>query len=184
LEEKLDGLFTLLKGGAQPTPHASPSENTDAFPELPEIIEDHGGTLVNPKASFFPPPKRRNVPSHSAGYPTPSDSSSSDYYPSLAEAEELLHFFRTQMLSGFPFMVMPIYANSYQFQREHPFLWLCIMAVTSRSTEQQAALGKVRFLSLMLSPSLTHIYTNTHSLILSLMLSLILSFPTPCLNIC
>jgi hypothetical protein len=99
LEEKLDGLFTLLKASAQPTPRASPSANTIALSDLPEIVDDDRGALVDPQASFFPPPKRRNILSHSAGYPTPSDSSSNDYHPSFAEAEELLHFFRTQRLS-------------------------------------------------------------------------------------
>lgn len=49
---------------------------------------------------------------------------------------------------------MPAYSNACQFHREHPFLWLCIMAVATRSTKQQAYLGRVRSGSILLVPAL------------------------------
>lgn len=192
MEEKLDGLFTLLRAGAQPTPNTSPrpgntdlftllksganptprasstAANTDIFPELPESV-DH-----DPQRSFFPPPNRSNVSSQPAGYPTPSDTSS-DLYPSLAEAEEQLNFFTTQMLGFFPFIIMPAYSNACQFHREHPFLWLCIMAVATRSTKQQAYLGRVRSGSLLLVPALALMLVITLALSLDLTALFLLS---------
>lgn len=201
LEEKLDGLFSLLKSGAQPT--VDPSVRPTTQPDAPAVAHAQSGVLsgaksgvasvaeasavsyqqtcspvyrndpsygvslaspdivlpdprtgrvpdiaynkdalVNPPANFFQPKRSAPPSSASTAYYTPDDATSASPYPSADEAKTLLKIFENRMLRYFPFMRMPPYADSYDFRTEHPFLFLCIMAVASRSTEQQGILGK------------------------------------------
>ncbi|KAL7813924.1 hypothetical protein V8C44DRAFT_326703 [Trichoderma aethiopicum] len=59
--------------------------------------------------------------------------------PTPSEAEVYLIKFR-QWLEFFPFMHLPPDVTAEALHREHPFLWLCIMSVTSMSMPQQAAM--------------------------------------------
>lgn len=207
LEEKLDGLFSLLKSGAQPsaqasaqptvqsctqptitpastqleTPEDSHSDDTSgasagatrvaeasnlschhffcsefsvgAFrSEFPASPDARNGRLfeaayekdvgVDPPANFFRARRSALPSSASIAYHTPNDATSSYPYPSPDDANVQLRFFASRMLQYFPFMEMPPYSNSLDFRIEHPFLFLCIIAVASKSTEQQVALGK------------------------------------------
>ena len=206
LEEKLDGLVSLLTSGAQPNsqitaqPDAHPTvhpttggaaaehqqspgstalgghsgsvpgylhptaneidPNHHVFLESPDISlsdprtgrlsdkESNKDVLVHPPTNFFKSGRNAPPSSVSTAYHTPDGSNINDLYPSADEAEKLLNVFQTQMLGHFPFMKMPAYSSSHHFRAEHPFLWLCIMAVTSKSTEQQLAFGKEVRLSL------------------------------------
>lgn len=60
--------------------------------------------------------------------------------PSSKEAQELLNFFRDHMLCLLPFMIIPSSKTACELRHDYPFLWLCIMAITSKSSSQQAAL--------------------------------------------
>ncbi|KAK2777595.1 zn 2cys6 transcription factor, partial [Colletotrichum kahawae] len=87
--------------------------------------------------------------------------------PSPAEAEESLRKFREETIVGFPahikilgakevllttkrqlffpFHYIPPHFSSHQLKDTHPFLWLNIMSVTSRSNKRRLALGdKIR----------------------------------------
>jgi hypothetical protein len=46
------------------------------------------------------------------------------------------------MLPYLPFIVLPASTTAQDLRQERPFLWLCIMAVSSKSSLQQMALGK------------------------------------------
>lgn len=64
---------------------------------------------------------------------------------SSLEAEECLNHFRTFKLQYFPFVHIPFEKRAAQLQKERPFLWLCIMAISSKSTARQYELGlKIR----------------------------------------
>jgi hypothetical protein len=200
LEEKLDGLFSLLKSGAQTsapigfqpaahpdhqsadtslkfqldTPAESASNDTGAtlltgegvslschhslcsafnigvnrgdFPSAPGArdgrqtdAEYERAVGDNPPLTFFQP--RHSI--QSTACHTPADIFSTHPYPTVEEANELLSFFASRMLPAFPFMKMPLYEHSVEFHKEHPFLYLCIIAVASKSTEQQLALGSI-----------------------------------------
>jgi hypothetical protein len=204
LEEKLDGLFSLLKSqpsahaSAQPTvqssnqPTITPASTQSETPEgshlqdtpgansgitrvaeastlschhsfcatfsagafrseFPPSPDARNGRLfeaayekcvgVDPPASFQA--RRSALPSSaSTACHSPNNTTSSYPYPSPDDANALLSFFARQMLPYFPFMTMPPHSNSLAFRRAHPFLFLCIIAVASKSTEQQVAIGK------------------------------------------
>jgi len=79
---------------------------------------------------------------------TKSDPSNSRYafgdaaQSSPIEAEKSLSLFNTYKATKFPFVFIPATTTAQQLRQENPFLWLCIMAVASRSTAQQQVLGK------------------------------------------
>ncbi|KAM5345319.1 hypothetical protein ACJ41O_011181 [Fusarium nematophilum] len=77
---------------------------------------------------------------------TPMDSSTSNgndtlllAEPTPAEAEEYLNKFR-DWLRNFPFMILPYDVTAEALRKERPFLWLCIMNITSMSVPQQLKL--------------------------------------------
>lgn len=57
------------------------------------------------------------------------------------EADESLNIFRSQMLQWYPIMVIPENTNAQRLKAQNPFLWLTIMAVTSKSSLRQRYLG-------------------------------------------
>ncbi len=61
--------------------------------------------------------------------------------PSPFEAEEYLTAFRTHKSKYFPFLYIPSTITAQQLHQQRPFLWLCIMTISSRSTSQQQVLG-------------------------------------------
>lgn len=63
--------------------------------------------------------------------------------PSAEEAEEYLHIFQTRRLKYFPFIHISCMTSATELRREKPFLWLCIMAVSTKSTSRQASLYNI-----------------------------------------
>ena len=61
--------------------------------------------------------------------------------PSPIEAEEYLINFQTHKSIYFPFIHISPTTSAQELQLDRPFLWLCIMAVGSKSTSQQQFLG-------------------------------------------
>lgn len=57
------------------------------------------------------------------------------------EAEETLQRFRSQ-LKYFPFVHLPPTTTAADLQQSRPFLWICILAVSTRSSAKQAALSR------------------------------------------
>ncbi|KAG9229196.1 hypothetical protein BJ875DRAFT_475560 [Amylocarpus encephaloides] len=67
---------------------------------------------------------------------------------SMLEAEEYLNIFRTQKLQFLPFLHLCPSISAAQLQRERPFLWICIMAISVRSTTQQIEISRTVRLNL------------------------------------
>ncbi|KAE9369122.1 hypothetical protein N431DRAFT_412898 [Stipitochalara longipes BDJ] len=134
LEEKLDSLVSLItsKAGAQsseaissaltaaienPTPH-------DTARTIPVLTPASTEDSMSSQYSLF-----MHTGIHDPG---------SKLTP--VEAEEYLRDF--QMNSKyFPFIYIPSTTSAQQLQQERPFLWLCMMAVSSKSTPQQQVFG-------------------------------------------
>ena len=74
--------------------------------------------------------------------PVAHSSIPSDFDMSLAEADENLKTFLTYNLKRFPFLDLPGSVSSQGLCQERPFLWFCIMAVSSKSLVQQVTLGR------------------------------------------
>lgn len=134
LEEKLDSIVSLLRSGASPGSVATQSN----------MLWDSSGsddyTLATSTSSH-------NEHETSANSPQESLASSSVSDPSPDEAEEYLYIFRTQKAKYLPFLYLPATGSSSELQKERPFLWLCIMAVSAKSTAQQTSLNnKVRLI--------------------------------------
>lgn len=174
LEEKLDGLVTLLRSATQSTPigpdnakvtaalkeqpSSKPLQSLDPFPrhessDESSTINVHG--LSEERMNGYCPignssQHSTNVTSdtsHTTSCPCPTTYQSSGNSlscasePSLQEADNFLTTFQTQMLQQFPLLILPASITSQELRQKRPFLWLCIMAVSSKSSAQQMALG-------------------------------------------
>ena len=160
VEERLDGLVSLLKAGAQPDAIASDTHATTAVYDS----DHHSNVRTNDKTSLYRQTERSsvksvlddylpNLPILTPGKPvsegTMSNSSAAVPYdavePSPVDAEEYLTIFHTHKSKYFPFVYVPSTTTAQQLREERPFLWLCIMTIASRSTAQQQVLGsKIR----------------------------------------
>jgi hypothetical protein len=60
----------------------------------------------------------------------------------VAEEDDNLKTFEAIKLKRFPFIILPESQTAQDLRQEQPFLWLCIMAVSSKSSVQQIALEK------------------------------------------
>ncbi|KAL0930659.1 zn 2cys6 transcription factor [Colletotrichum truncatum] len=65
-----------------------------------------------------------------------------DELPSEDEAQALFESFRDQNLKYFPFLHFKKTVTSKELREERPFLWLCIITVTTRLPKQQIAWGQ------------------------------------------
>ncbi|KAI8963008.1 hypothetical protein F5Y11DRAFT_167872 [Daldinia sp. FL1419] len=150
LEEKLDELVTLLRSQAaekqnqaqQHTPQSLPegalagytdsmSPTPVAIPvrEHPDIAIDTTATIVHllrPSTPISPSPISDDVSVHKI--------------PDRA-AEELLDIFRRAFIPMCPVVHIPISMSATELRREKPFLWLVIMALTSKVISQQFAMA-------------------------------------------
>jgi hypothetical protein len=156
LEEKLDGIATLLKSatqgapvGALNIPLESGSSSRGGVSEAAVVTDfsHHEHTYA------------RQIPSvHDTGHcPTPiaSPSSSSkstlvncqppllhpSLVPSPEDAELFLNKFRTDFAKHVPFIVISPSITSYQLCQERPILWVCVMTVACNNSTRQIALS-------------------------------------------
>ena len=83
-----------------------------------------------------------NSGTRSTTYHCPNNSVAYGLEPSSDEADECLSRFRSQMAPFFPFIIVQESTNARDLRGERPFLWLCIMSISSKSTAQQMALSK------------------------------------------
>lgn len=158
VEEKLDGLVSLLKSATQSTPIVADPNSTATWDvgsdndiQVNSTTPSHGqieGSRNGVSCDFLPDPTP--LISSTTGSESPSCHSLTSavpcaFEPSPYEAEEYLGIFRTQKSKYFPFIYIPSTISAQQLLQERPFLWLCIMATSSKSTSQQLALGsKIR----------------------------------------
>jgi hypothetical protein len=172
LEQKLDGLVSLLKTATQLTPLSVDSPN--AFTVLPQNRPVDGleqslsnlvaGGVTRPRVSaeteglvggnyarntlseqepmLTPTASYTTSASGSVHYHSPEASPSRASELSVEDADASLEIFRTQMMCSFPFAPVSASTTAQDLRNSRPFLWLCIMAVSSKSTPQREALGK------------------------------------------
>ncbi|PYH65324.1 Zn(II)2Cys6 transcription factor domain-containing protein [Aspergillus vadensis CBS 113365] len=127
LEKKLDDLVTLLR--------AQSSNNAGDYAELIEELrrepdEDH----------HHPPPPRSQIKVTRTVSTAEKSIDCGTAEPTLSQAEEYLSIFVTQKLPYLPFVYFPPGTTAQQLRSDRPFLWLCIMAVTSKSPSQRRTL--------------------------------------------
>ncbi|GKT52447.1 uncharacterized protein ColSpa_12628 [Colletotrichum spaethianum] len=152
LEEKLDGLVTLLRQSGRPNlpadlgadfniPGPIPSSATAARESFSEMGGMRGG--FGPASGGEDSERARG---NSLPTPTQTDSPEGtrfgDELPSPDEAEALFEAFRGQNLKYFPFLSFKATMTAQELRAERPFLWLCIMTVAAKVTSQQLALGQ------------------------------------------
>ena len=118
LEGKLDGLVSLLQAGRLVT--------------LPQSGHVLSPPHSNSSTSLSPGP--------TAAVPASPASSSLAFEASSEEGDQCLSDFRSYMLKYFP--IVDLSADTQWLRKERPFLFLCIMAVSSQSTQTKLALGE------------------------------------------
>ena len=158
LEEKVDGLVSLLRSATQSVPVAADPNSTTVWNFGGDNNIPANGTAsprnriegpMNGVSCDYPPDPTLLTPATTDSDSTfrhfPTSGVPGGFEPSLYEAEEFLKIFRTQKSKYFPFVHIPSTTSAQQLHQERPFLWLCIMAMSSNSTSQQLALGsKIR----------------------------------------
>ena len=135
LEEKIDGLVSLLTTTGQRTSIA-----TESPAQISGSLSASNGTIpvqINPdrasNTSSLPPPTFPHDVDAGPG-------SELDVKISASEQEECLRIFQTQNSKYFPLIYIPSTSSVQDIRAEKPFVWLCIMAVSTRSISQQAFL--------------------------------------------
>ena len=159
LEEKVDGLVTLLKSATQGTPGIFNSISIDSPPE--DISSSHkstSGSSATDSVIYGDYTYSRTLPD-GEGLPeseftpaasTYSGSSSGSLPPILGstiepcpeDAESYLGIFREHFIKHLPFIVISSSMTAYQLRQERPFLWTCIMAAASTNSTQQIRLSR------------------------------------------
>jgi hypothetical protein len=166
LEEKLDSLVSFLHSAAQSLPVGAgnivPTAQVQLSPESlrPQHSYPKGGRSHYSEAIQIPreaicypvddlglhPPillrATSNVAMQSVSRNVPTNYIPRGFEPPMAEADENLKTFRTCRLKHFPFINWPESVSSQELRQERPFLWFCIMAVSSKSSVQQMAFGE------------------------------------------
>ncbi|KAL6718431.1 hypothetical protein ACLMJK_004521 [Lecanora helva] len=178
LEEKLDGLVTLLTSSAQSTQtgHAVDRdavasdefrnqltpESLQSLASTPRHSETHASRVTLPANAdaekdirycpgsgislhvpvISPETSYTASGTRSATYHTPHTSSSLNFEPSMQEAEEYLKAFMNTYSTYLPFTGLSQLTTAQELRQQRPFLWLCIMMITTKSSEQQRVLGR------------------------------------------
>lgn len=156
LEEKLDGLVTLLKSATQSTPIVTDSTNLSAtsnhvhqsitsFESLTHSQNDENQSALHE----IDGPRPSEGPLIGSHLHSPTTTLATSYEgspchgfePTWKEAHDCFQRFRDDMLKHFPFLILPASTTAQGLRLERPFLWLCIMAISSKSSKQQMALG-------------------------------------------
>jgi len=133
LEEKLDSLVSLIKAGAQSNQVVSPAI-TAAIENFTTYDTARNVPVLTPASTDDSISSSYNHPLHTGFHDTGSKASP-------VEANEHLRRFQIDYSKYFPFIYIPSTTSAQQLQQERPFLWLCIMAVTSKSMSQQQMFG-------------------------------------------
>jgi hypothetical protein len=131
VEEKLDNILGLLQTGVDINHHAA----TVVRESTPSISSDLNGYMSSATQLT---PEINSLDSHSD---YSSVSSVPEFALTLAQAEEYLTVFKNQKLKYFPFVYIPATTTAEQLRLQRPFLYTCIMAISSQITVQQQALN-------------------------------------------
>jgi hypothetical protein len=154
LEEKLDGLVTLLISQKLPA-GLNPSST---FPSPETFVESGNLTPRSADSTVIgqgehsrnrPPPTGCGILGFESCDPKPVDSSMLAHRrcpldpalePSYEDAESSLALFRRKFVKNLPFIVIADSVSSQQLRQERPLLWSSIMTVASTQSTQQIRL--------------------------------------------
>lgn len=154
LEEKLEDLVTILRASQPSNGHlhsagpgdSSPLMNSSNMGHLTSRLESLATAAASSSSSEsyprpYPVPHNYDSRSTANTHPNTSPSSigedpSASFDPTPEEAEMHLAKFQ-QWLKNFPCMILPQDVTAATLRKEKPFLWLCIMNITSMCVEQQ-----------------------------------------------
>jgi hypothetical protein len=151
LEEKLDGLVSLLQSATQSLPVGASNIVATTYPQLsPESQQSAHSDPRDDRRNYSEPIHHppgpmvatSNIPLKTVSRNLPMAYIPHDFKPSLAEADKRLRTFRTYKLKHFPFLTLSESVTSQELRQERPFLWFCIMAVSSNSSVQLMTLGR------------------------------------------
>lgn len=160
LEEKLDGLVTLLKSATQGMPGLINPDlsHGDVFPATSENAPATASPSGASDAGFIPSKSLSN----GGGLPEPTYTPTTtnslrsmplndfslqpDLHPALEpsaeDAELYLNKFRNDFVKHLPFIIIPPSVTSHQLRQDRPILWIAIMTVSSSNIAQQHSLSK------------------------------------------
>ena len=159
LEEKLDGLVTLLRSATSGTAGILNAMLVDSATEdlVPPSHGQSSGSSAAGSIGYRGHSFNRTL--HTGRGLPDSASTPATYHseseltnlrpllhlalePSPEDAESNLNRFRTNFLKHLPFIVMSPSVTAHQLRQESPFLWLCAMTVASTHSTQQIVLSK------------------------------------------
>ncbi|KAH8703596.1 hypothetical protein BGW36DRAFT_88931 [Talaromyces proteolyticus] len=156
LEQKLDGLVSLLKSGNRNNDYFG-NTSADASPEW-GLNGNRQSETAEASHRETPTSTNKTVAAHTISSLTNSISPLTPVSESLApfpyaippdadvsaeDSEHYVHMFRTQYLKFFPFFWLREGKTSLELRQEYPFLWLSIMSISSTLLPQQMALARV-----------------------------------------
>jgi hypothetical protein len=124
LEEKVDGLFSLLRSQAN--------------------FADRQPGVSSGSPVLFAPPTQVGIPTPRSNFNLSPSSIYEDvsiYKIPDPLAEENLNTFRRAFLPFFPFVQIPTALSACDLRLQKPFLWLVIMSLTTKSASRQLAMG-------------------------------------------
>ncbi|KAK7420106.1 hypothetical protein QQX98_002969 [Neonectria punicea] len=149
LEEKLDDLVSILRASQgtnqQQQQQSPPTGPTPLFPSPSAALPSRLDSLAAAATSSTTQSYSSSIP-HAYNPSNSVESSINSVSPDINEtyrlpeptpAEAEIYFRKFQeWLKNFPFMVLPHDATAASLRESYPFLWLCIMNITSMSTLQ------------------------------------------------
>jgi hypothetical protein len=168
LEAKVDGILSILqsvgetskRGDMNTLPFRTPGNDVfegQQISTLQDTVQrqtvSNGGQYIMEPKPLDSTPSFTGSKSSIITTPTPLDFSCNTTYflnsesyslfgPSIEEAEDYLTEFRTQRLINFAFIHLPTGITAQRLQQERPFLFITIMAVSSKSSSQRLRLGR------------------------------------------
>lgn len=134
LEDRLEEVTSLLRSVTQssgngPLPRTAASGYSEAVESVPTPRDnDISGNVVSSTTTLTP---ESLVSAVGEDLDLPSD-----------QAEKCFDIFRTQMLRSFAFIHLPEDMSAARLQQHRPFLYLCIVAVATKSTSKKMSLFK------------------------------------------
>ena len=151
LEQKLDGLVTLLTSNQSTLPARSPNQlSTVILPRSPVSLDSNASTAgpstATPSSINLDrgPSDVKNLTSETVSHGVVPDNmvGAVSMDPDEQEAESMLLEFQQNMTEQFPFVVIRPDITSQSLQYERPMLWKAIMVAAShKNSDRQLALG-------------------------------------------
>ena len=163
LEEKLDSLVSLIRANPNAMNSVADAPATgspEPFVRTPEssAASTSHTSVSNPSADFSPGVSLKDCLAQSNSvtrsgllHPCPLALRALDHNQGLPnfdssklsheEADDALLLFRSHMLAHYPIITIVRGVNASGLRAQSPFLWLCIMAVSLKSSLKQRSLG-------------------------------------------